>query len=127
MNLEDAERLAIQRQENPVSAFEDAFRKTQDALGLNHYHVYFREYAENKDGNYAEIEVDPEACVAVVEIDRARCIADGVEESSAVHECCHLLLADLKHALDQNPRAARSEEERLVRRLEPILVRLLGK
>lgn len=127
MNLENAERLAIQRQLEPPSAFEDAFRKAQNALGLNHYHVYFRDYADNKEGNYAEIEVDPEACIAVVELDRARCIADGVEESSAVHECCHLLLADFKQALDQNPRAARAEEERLVRRLEPILVRLLGK
>lgn len=127
MNLEDAERLAIQRQENPASAFEDAFRNTQNALGLNHYHVYFREYAENKDGNYAEIEADPESCVAVVYMDSAKCAADSVDESAGVHECCHLLLADFKHACEQNPRMARTEEERLVRRLEPILVRLLGK
>lgn len=125
MNLEDAERLAIQREASPDFAFENAFHIAKDALGLSHYHVEFRDYSDNKDGNYAEIEVDPENCVAVVEVDRARCKADGVSESAAVHECVHLLLADLKHAIEQNPRSARMEEERIARRLEPVLARLL--
>lgn len=127
MNLDAAERLAVQREETPDREFEAAFRLAQEALGLHHYHICFREYAENKDGNYAEIETDPEECVATVWIDRARCKADGVTESAAIHEVCHLLIADFKHALESNPKAARAEEERFARRLEPVLVQLLGR
>lgn len=125
MNLDAAERLAAQRETEPDSAFEDAFRKVQDAFGLRHYHVYFRDCSDGKEGNYAEIDIDPENCVAVVEVDRARCHADGVSASAGAHECGHLLLADLKHAWETNPKAARAEEERLVRRLEPLLRLLL--
>lgn len=125
MNLEAAERLAVERQAEAVDAFEKAFKKAQDALGLQHYDVSFREYCENKDGNYSEIEADPDSCTAVVEWDRVRCEADGTTKATAAHECLHLLLADLKHALELNPRAAKAEEERLVRRLEPLIVKYL--
>ena len=125
MNLEAAERLAVERQADAVDVFEKAFRKAQDALGLRHYHVSFREYSQNRDGNYAEIDADPESCTAMVEWDWGKCEADGVLFETAAHELAHLLLADFKHAVESNPRAARLEEERLVRRLEPVIVAFL--
>jgi len=100
--------------------FRDAFLTAQVAMGLTHYHVTFR---ERQDGNYATTEADPENCIATVYHDPERCRTDNAIEATAAHECLHLALADLIHALEGNSRLAQVEEERVVRRLENIATR----
>jgi len=102
--------------------FERAFQTAQRAMGLTHYHVTFK---EAQDGNYASIDADPENCLAVVTFDRERCDLEQCNESTAAHEALHLALADLIHAHDNDPKAARIEQERLVRRIDELLTRAI--
>ena len=104
--------------------FVDAFRRAQVALGLVHYHVHFEE--SGKLDSLADISTGAEDCVAKVRYNQAMMEEHGVVESTAVHECLHLLLADFEHALEDNPRGAQIENERVVRRLEPLVARALG-
>jgi hypothetical protein len=101
--------------------FEEHFRNAQQQLGLTHYHVSFVEGP--LDGLYADMDADPEDCVATVRYDLLLNSKDGATEASAVHEVIHLLLADLKYALESSPKATRVEEERVARRLEAVVVR----
>lgn len=93
----------------------------QRSLGLSHYHITVEETP--LDGDYADIQTDAANCVAHVRYDRARCEAADVVAETALHEALHLLLADLIHAMECSARAADVEQERIVRRLEPILAR----
>ena len=108
----------------PSTTFVDAFRRAQVALGLVHYHVHFEE--SGKLDSLADISTGAEDCVAKVRYNQAMMEEHGVVESTAVHECLHLLLADFEHALEDNPRASQIENERVVRRLEPLVARALG-
>lgn len=105
--------------------FESAFRKAQEALGLHHYHVTLEAYPDGEEpGNYAEILVDAANCIATVTWSPSLCSTEALASSVAVHECIHLLLADLKHAIKgRRKKGARVEEERVARRLEPIVTR----
>lgn len=93
----------------------------QRSLGLCHYHITVEEC--EMSGDYGEAEVDAENCVAVVRWDRKRCEADNAVAETALHEALHVMMADLTHAVETNPKGARVEEERIVRRLENVLVR----
>lgn len=75
----------------------------------------------------ATMEADPLNCTALIRYDNELCERHNSVESTAVHECIHLLLADLKHAFESNPEAAQMEEERIVTRLEPLIYRHLFK
>ena len=101
--------------------FSEAFEAAQHALGLRHYHVTLRSDASAE--NYAECEAEAEDCIATIRFNPAKCQSDDVIESTATHEALHLLLRDLAHAIECNPKAARVEEERVVRRLESIVTR----
>ena len=101
-----------------MDLFESTFSYAQRVFGLTHYHVTFADTP--LPSLYADIDVDPGDCIATVRYDSARCALDGVTEATATHEVLHLLLADLLSA----PGAARRvEEERVVRRLEAIVIR----
>ena len=103
-----------------MTAFEKAFRGAQSALGMLHYSISFK--PGKLRGIYADNTIDPEGCVATVRYDQERCERDGEIESTAIHEAIHLLTADLMHAIESGSKAIRIEEERLVRRLEPIVI-----
>lgn len=104
--------------------FVATFRRAQEALGLVHYHVHFEE--SGKLDSLADISTGAEDCVAKVRYNQAMMEKHGVVESTAVHECLHLLLADFEHALEDNPRGAQIENERVVRRLEPLMAKAMG-
>lgn len=104
--------------------FIEAFRRAQEAMGLVHYHVHFEQ--SPKLESLADISTGAEDCVAKVRYNQAMMEEHGVVASTAVHECLHLLLADFEHALEDNPRGAQIENERVVRRLEPLVARALG-
>lgn len=101
--------------------FAEAFDRAQSALGLAHYHVTLSPDAGPE--NYADIDAEAEDCIATIRYNPARCHSDEVTESTATHEALHLLLRDLVHAIESNPRAARIEEERVVRRLESLVTK----
>lgn len=103
--------------------FEDAFRKTQDALQIGYVAVRFT--GDPGSGLLATTESDPPNCTVLVRFDRERCNAFDEAETTAVHECLHLLLADLKHAYHAAPDAIDWQEEQLVRRLEPLVHRAI--
>lgn len=105
------------------NVFIDAFRKAQLELGLVHYAVHFEECEIE---HLAEIQTQAEDCVAKVRYNQKMMDEHKVVETTAVHECIHLLLADFEYALEENPKGAQLENERVVRRLEPILARGLG-
>ena len=104
-----------------MTTFEKAFQDAQAALGMRHYSISFRPGKLN--GMYADNAIDPEGCVATVRYDQERCEREGEVESTAIHEAIHLLTADLMHAIENGSKAIRIEEERLVRRLEPIVIK----
>ena len=93
----------------------------QRSLGLCHYHLYVEE--ADLAGDYGEAEIDAAGCVATIRWDRRKCEEDSVVAETALHEALHVLLADLTHSVETNPKGARVEEERIVRRLETVLVR----
>jgi hypothetical protein len=103
--------------------FREAFRVTQDALGLTHYSVAFDNLDE--DGIFARISTEADECIANCRVNHALVDAHSSQETVAVHECIHMLLADLLHAVDHCPQIRDVEEERLVRRLEPLIHRAL--
>lgn len=103
--------------------FEQAFLKAQDVLGLHHYEVGFS--TDAKPSVYAEIDVDPPSCTASVSYNEAQLLEQDQITSAACHEVVHLFVADLKYAITNCPTVADIEEERLARRLEPILRRLI--
>lgn len=103
--------------------FEQAFLRAQNVLGLNHYEVGFS--ADAKALVYAEIDIDPPSCTASVSYNEDQLLEQDHITSAACHEAVHLLVADLKYALINCPTVADMEEERLARRLEPILRRLI--
>lgn len=113
--------VTLTEPESDGMTFSEAFSAAQAALGLSHYHVTLRSDASAE--NYAECEAEAEDCLAVIRFNPAKCDADGVIESTATHEALHLLLRDLVHAIECNPKAARIEEERAVRRLEALVTR----
>jgi hypothetical protein len=105
-----------------MNLFETTFLDAQRKLGLAHYSVTFCDVA--LPGLYAEIDADPGDCIATVRYDSASCSGDDATEDTAIHEAIHLLLADFKHAMEGRSRAAqRVEEERVVRRVEAIVMR----
>lgn len=101
--------------------FEDAFRRTQEALGLHHYTARF--VGEPGPGLLATTESDAANCTALVRVDQERCERADEVVTTAVHECLHMLVADLRHAFQSVPDAADWQEEQLVRRLEPVVLR----
>ena len=101
-----------------VDLFQSTFLDVQRRFGLMHYCVTFSDV--QLPDIYADIYVEAEDCIATVRYDSARCSLEGVTEATAIHEVLHLLLADFKHATKSS---ARVEEERLVRRLEPVVIR----
>ena len=105
-----------------LATFRAAFHLARTALGLAHYDVSI---GESDLHHYAEIDIEPDDCVAQVLVNVEKCAAANNTESTAVHECLHLLLADLQEAWGTNPKAALVEEERVVRRLEPLVYRAL--
>lgn len=107
-----------------MSHFERVFRVAQAALGLHHYHVEFE--ALDMGTEVADISPDPVRCFAHCRYHPEALDKSGRTESVAVHEACHLLLADLVHACGQGERIAAIEEERTVMRLEGVLMRALG-
>ena len=106
-----------------MTTFEKSFKAAQSALGMMHYAVSFKR--GKLLGMYADNAIDPEGCVATVRYDRKRCEREGESAATAVHEVLHLLTADLINAIDSGSKAVSIEEERLVRRLEPIILRAL--
>lgn len=106
-------------------SFEAWFRKAQQQLGLQHYAVAFAELPADHE-NYADCDADAMNCTALVRWNPVRCRADDVVAATAAHEAAHLLLADLLHASLQSPTTVGLEEERVARRLEPLLCRALG-
>lgn len=100
-----------------MDLFQSTFIDAQKDLGLIHYHVTFTD--SPSPGLYAEIDIEPEDCIATVRYDAALCAGDGASEATAIHEVIHLLLADVMHAAKAS---SRTEEERCVRRLEAIVV-----
>lgn len=101
-----------------VDVFQSTFLDVQRRLGLTHYCITFVDLP--LPDIYADIYVEAEDCIATVRYDSERCSKDGVTEATAIHEVLHLLLADFKAATKSS---ARVEEERIVRRLEPIVIR----
>jgi hypothetical protein len=103
--------------------FREAFRVTQEALGLHHYTAQF--LTDPGPGLLATTESDAANCTALVRVDNERCERASEVETTAVHECLHMLVADLKYAFHSVPDAADWQEEQLVRRLEPLIHRAL--
>ena len=103
--------------------FTAAFLLAQRKLGMLHYAVEFE--ADDAGDCYASIQSDPEECTALVKCNGPLCIEDNVEVPAGIHEALHLLLADLLHAAKENPQMVRIEQERVVRRLEPLVVAAL--
>lgn len=101
--------------------FDDAFRKTQEALGLHHYTAKF--VGEPGAGLLATTESDAANCTALVRVDQEWCERADEVVTTAVHECLHMLVADLRYAFQSVPDAADWQEEQLVRRLEPVVLR----
>ena len=97
-----------------LDTFKAAFEKARLAFGLHHYHVTFEAASFS---HYAEIEIDADECAAAVRVNLGKCAIEGSLESTAVHECLHLLMADFGQAGLSNPKSLRVEEERVVRRL----------
>jgi len=106
-------------------SFQFLFRVAQQQLGLVHYAVDFTELPADHE-NYADCDADAVNCTALVRWNPARCNTDGAVAATAAHEVAHLLLADFKHACLQAPTTIELEEERLARRLEPLLCRALA-
>lgn len=106
-----------------MSDFERIFRAAQEALGLHHYHVEFE--ALDLGTEVADIAPDPVRCFAYCRYHPEALEKAGRTESVAVHEACHLLLADLVHACGMGERPAAIEEERTVMRLEALVRRAL--
>jgi hypothetical protein len=107
-----------------MRTFEQAFRNCQERLGMLHYSVTFKQ--TRLPGLYADANIDADGCVALIRYDQDRCEKDNETESAAIHEAIHLLTADLMYAIENGSKAIRIEEERLVRRLEPIILRGLN-
>lgn len=93
----------------------------QRSLGLTHYHITVDEC--DLEGHYADVTVDAENCTATVRFNKALCEAHDVVAETALHEALHIMMADLTHAVENHPKAAMVEEERIVRRLETLLSR----
>ena len=106
-------------------SFQSLFRAAQQQLGLLHYAVAFAELPADHE-NYADCDADAVNCTALVRWNPVRCRADDVVAATAAHEAAHLLLADLLHACLQAPTTMALEEERLARRLEPLLCKALA-
>jgi hypothetical protein len=106
-----------------MSRFEDTFRKAQRVMGLHHYHVDFE--ALDMGTEVADITPDPVRCFAHCRYHPEALEKSGRTDTVAVHEACHLLLADLVHACSQGERIAAIEEERTVMRLEGVVLRAL--
>ena len=64
-------------------------------------------------------------CLGVLELPDAAKFPGPRPGVVAVHEACHLLLADLVHACGVGERMAAIEEERTVMRLEAVVLRAL--
>lgn len=104
---------------NAPRLFQVAFERCQKLLGLSHYHATFSESDDSV--NYATCAIDPEGCVAAIRYNPAKLTTEELAESTAAHECAHLLIADLVHAFENRTGTEAIEEERIARRLEPIL------
>jgi hypothetical protein len=104
-----------------MTEFERIFREEQDAMGLHHYWVTFE--AATLEPEFADIAPDPVRCFAHCRYDPVWLEKNGKTEQAAVHEVCHLLLADLVHACGQGQRIAEWEEERAAVRVERIVMR----
>lgn len=103
-------------------AFVAAFKKTQEALGLSHFRVAFEQ--DPQLASYANIERNSSECTAYVRYNQALMERDKVLVSTAVHEVLHLLLQDLRWAQQAAPEhVADLEDERIVSRLEPWIVK----
>ena len=88
---------------------------------MNHYRISFENVAFEQD--FADISPEPSRCFAHCRYDGAALDAAGETLAIATHEALHLLLADLIHAKTVGDRAAEVEEERVVGRLEKIVLR----
>jgi hypothetical protein len=108
-----------------MSRFEDTFREAQALLGLHHYHVEFE--GLDMGSEVADIAPDPVRCFAHCRYHPDTLEKAGRTDAVAVHEACHLLVADLVHACGMGERAAAIEEERTVMRLETVVLRALAK
>jgi hypothetical protein len=106
-----------------MSRFEETFRKAQRVMGLRHYHVEFE--ALDLGTEVADIAPDPVRCFAHCRYHPEALEKAGRTDAVAVHEACHLLLADLVHACGMGERMAAIEEERTVMRLESVVLRAL--
>jgi hypothetical protein len=105
------------------TTFPEAFRRVQEALGMNHYDARCVPAASgDMERTYADINAEPEQCTALIRYNEKLCADDGEIVSAAVHEALHLLLADLKHAAQHSPQSLEMEEERAARRLEPLVM-----
>lgn len=108
-----------------MSRFEDTFREAHALLGLHHYHVEFE--GLDMGSEVADIAPDPPRCFAHCSYHPEALEKAGRTDAVAVHEACHLLVADLVHACKMGEQMAAIEEERLVMRLQDVVLRAMGK
>lgn len=108
----------------PEQHFLEAFRRSQEALGLTHYRVAF-ESNPNLD-HYAQIHRSAHECTARLIYNIPLMERDRTLVSTAVHEATHLAVMDLRWAVERCPdHVADLEDERLVTRLEPLLLKAI--
>ena len=104
--------------------FIDAFKRTQEALGLVHFRTHFEVDPTLK--SYADIHRNSVECTAYVRFNPSLMEQDKVLISTAVHEVAHLLVHDLRWAQQSAPdHIADTEDERVASRLEPLLLRAI--
>jgi hypothetical protein len=104
--------------------FIDAFKKSQEALGLIHFRTSFE--LDNSMLAYASIHRNSVDCTAHVKFNPQMMERDKVLVSTAVHEVAHLLVQDLRWSAATAPEhIADTEDERIASRLEPLLLKAI--
>lgn len=119
-------RMGRKTSEGEIAEFKSAFAYWKREFGLVEYATLF---SQSKMDEIAQLDADPANCTGVVSLTTSP--PDGFDEeeaySSGLHEAIHLLLARYRAAaLDRHATEAdiSEAEERVVRVLEPILLKL---
>ncbi len=102
--------------------FQREFIEWQMRLNLCEYTITFK--TKPYHDRYAEIDADPEGCIALVLVNEAHKWTDEQIDNVAKHECIHLLLARLteigsRRFCDENELS--NENERITCVLEKLL------